>query len=190
MTSASDMRTAAENRTPGPIREAASGNGSDLHAQVSDFSAKTAEVSAQVTNEILASAREVAGTINKKLTEVTFDQTRKLLDDTTRAAVAYQEGTTGTTGGLHALIKSYTDFTLGLSQFPHTYFETVTRAAGRDGRRKPLEVLQCRTPSDFAELQVSLFRDAMTDAIEVSVAMLQVMGHVTEDAMKPLQKTV
>jgi hypothetical protein len=197
MASAPELRTSqetsggsreTEHRTARAIREAAnSGNGAGVRGLASDFSTQTAEVSAQMTDAIMASAKDVAATINQKLVAATYDQTRKLLDEATRASTVYQDATMGTASGLKALLKSYTDFTLGLNRLPHTYVDTLSRAAGRDGRRMPHDLFQCRSVSDVAALQADLYRDAVSDVIEVSTAILQQMGQATRDAMKPLQ---
>jgi hypothetical protein len=84
---------------------------------------------------MLATARDAAGTINKKLAAATNDRASKLMQEAAQAATLYQATLAETANTMKMLQDCCSRFAHALNQVQFLYLDTPRRAGLHDGRR-------------------------------------------------------
>lgn len=200
MATTSDTRKATDTREP-ETRIRKIGEAADRATdQVQDMGEKGAQIAAEATDTAAGVARRAAEqgreTLGRglrtmagaglPLAEQGYGQGRRLVETSARVADLYRKAADETAGDVQALVASYSQLGQGLQRMQTAYFDVVQRSLAR-ARRQPQDLLRCKSPVEFAEVQKDLFTDGVAFMMESSTTLLRLAGEVVQSAAGPLE---
>jgi Phasin protein len=200
------MVTTPDTRKPTEVREPEArirkiGEAADRATdQAQDMGEKGAEVAAQATNTAAGVARRAAeqgretfgrglrtmAGASLPLAEQGYGEGRRLVETSARVADVYRKAADDTAGDVQALVATYSQLGQGLQRMQTAYFDLMQRSLAR-ARRQPQDLLRCKTPVEFAEVQKDLFADGVAFMMESSTTLLRLAGEVVQSAAGPLE---
>lgn len=108
------------------------------------------------------------------------------LEATARISGLYRRTMEDTTEDMQALMACCANVGQGIQQMQQAWFEVLRRSL-EQGRRQPQDLLRCRSPEEFAQVQRDLYLDGVAVMLDSSMAMLRATGEMVNKAMKPLE---
>jgi hypothetical protein len=161
---------------------------------VADATRRTAEVAANTTRHAADQGREatvsglraIAG-FEGPLADAGFEQSRRVVETTAHVTDVYREAAERTAGDVHALFDSWASLGRGLQHWQHAYFDHLQQW-GESIARKPQNLIQSKSPVEFAEIQRDVYVDLVSITFRASTTLLQLAGKIAQDAVRPLQE--
>lgn len=146
----------------------------------------TRRVADQGQEAVRLGLRAVAGT-QAPLAEVSYDQSRRLVEATARVTDIYHDAAQRTAEDVQALVGSFSNLGRGLQQYQHAYLDLVSRSM-ESVSRKQQDLFRVNSPVEFAEVQRDLYLEVVNTMLTGSTTLLQIVGQITQDAVRPLQE--
>jgi hypothetical protein len=121
------------------------------------------------------------------LVNASYEEGRRLLENTARVTDVYREAADRTSGDMHALISSYTRLGRGVQEMQHAYFDLLRLGLDRL-QRKPQDIWRARSMVEIAEVQRDLFTNGLETGLSMTSTLLQLSAKIVQEAMQPLQE--
>jgi len=148
------------------------------------ISSKVAEEAQQALMTGVRTVSEVGG----RVADISFGRGRDILASAKRTMDVYRDASERSTDGIQALFSSWMAIGRSLQHMQHAWLEALDHSM-QHATHKPQDLLRCKTPIEFAEVQRDLYIDAVNHAIRASSRMLDVINHTAQDAARPLQNS-
>lgn len=159
---------------------------------VADTVAKTADAAVKMSQRVVEQGREVimlgmcaAAGMNGRLAEVGCGSSHRALGSAARALQIWHAAGDSSAENLQALFSSYLRLGHGLQHMQHVWLDMLDRAMD-EASRAPQDLLRCKSPEQFAEVQRNLYLGAVNRAVESSSTLLQLAVQTAQQAMRPL----
>lgn len=195
----------AEARDPhsagGRLRAVAGENVQDARnvgERTAEAAARTTDAVAEVTRDmtrrvadqgqeaVRLGIRAVAGA-HAPLADVSYDQSRHLVETTARVTDIYHDAAQRTADDVHALVGSFSSLGRGLQQYQQAYLGVISRSMENVARKRQ-DLFRVNSAVEFAEIQRDIYLDTMNSLLTGSTTLLQIMGQIAQDAVRPLQE--
>ncbi len=126
-----------------------------------------------------AATREATGRISQRVQDATKDMSEATgtLRDTSGYAA----------DRMNALLSSYAVLANGAQEFQQKMFE-IWQNSWDMAANTPGELLQCRSLTDFAELQRDMLRKGIDSWLDVNSKFLRLSGNLAERAVEPIEE--
>lgn len=146
----------------------------------------TRRVADQSEEAVRLGLRAVAGA-QAPLADVSYDQSRRLVEATARVTDVYHDAAQRTADDVQALIGAFSNLGRGLQRYQHAYLDLISRSMESVSRKRQ-DLFRVNSPIEFAEIQRDIYLDAVNSLLTGSTTLLQIVGQITQDAVRPLQE--
>jgi hypothetical protein len=164
----------------------------DMGESVADTVAKTADTAVEMGQRVAEQGREAimlgmraAAGMNGRLAETGCGNSHRALGSAARTLQIWHEAGDSTAENLQALFSSYLRLGHGLQHMPHVWLAMLDRAMD-EAARAPQDLLRCKSPDQFAEVQRNLYLGAVNRAVDSTSTLLQLAVQTAQQAMRPL----
>jgi hypothetical protein len=160
--------------------------GAGLTAQAVNTAAGVAGRAAEQGRETLGRGLRTVAEASIPLAEKSFGEGRRMVEASAHVADVYSKAANDTAEDMQALVASYAQLGQGLQRMQTAYFDLMQRSLAR-AKRQPQDLLRCKSPVEFAEVQKDLFTDGVAFMMESSTTLLRLAGQVVQGAAGPLE---
>mgnify|MGYP002622413268 CR=1 FL=1 len=181
----------ADNSDNKPKSEAHGGSARPMTGNPTRAADADAAVTGRGVHTLVDAARRAADQDQERLraaagTIADFANADRALEATARITGLYCRTMQDTTEDMQALMACCSNVGQGIQQMQQTWFEVLRRSI-EQARHQPQDLLRCRTPEEFAQVQRDLYLDSVAMMLDSSMAMLRATGDMVSKAMKPLE---
>jgi hypothetical protein len=147
-----------------------------------DMSAKAA---AQGREVMMMGMRTAAG-LGSRVADIGFGRGHDMMSSAAHAMDIYRDASERSAERVQALFSSAMVMGRGLQSMQHAWLEIIDHRM-EHAAHKPQDLLRCTTVIELAEVQRSLYVDAINHVFESTSRMLDLAGRTAQDAVRPLR---
>ena len=189
-------RKSSEN-SAGLSQPAMAQNGADHSKEaaqtVSDTVAEAVDTATVISSKVVEQTREVvmtgvrtAANVGSRVADISFGRGHHLLSSTAHMMDIYRNASEQSAGRVQALFSSWMAVGLGFQQMQHACLGILDRTV-KNAAQKPQDILRCKTMAEVAEVHRDLCNSAISQTLELSGRLFELMSHTAQNADRPLR---
>src|SRR4051812_27612690 len=125
--------------------------------------------------------------VQAPLADVSYEGSRRMVEATAGVTDIYRDTAERSAGDVQALVGAYTSIGRGCQQYQHTCLDLLSRSM-QSMASKQQNLSRANSPVAFAEIQRDICFEAVNAMFTGSTTLLQLVGQIAQDAVKPLQE--
>jgi hypothetical protein len=147
------------------------------------FAHRTAERGREMTQQ----GTEAVTEAQASLVDVSYKRSRHFVQEASGVADVYRNGVERTTKDVQALVGVYSSIGRGIQRYQKVSLDLLMHSM-HDMAGKRQDLYQAKSPMQFAEAQRDLYIEGVNSMLTGWTTLLQLVGEIARDTVRPLQK--
>ena len=158
-----------------------------------DTVAEAVDTATVISSKVVEQSREAvmtgvrtAANVGSRVVDISFGRGHHLLSSTAHMMDIYRNASEQSAGRVQALFSSWMAVGLGFQQMQHAWLGILDHTV-KNAAKKPQDILRCKTMVEVAEVQRDLCNTAISQTLELSSRLFELMNHTAQNAGRPLR---
>jgi hypothetical protein len=160
--------------------------GADIAEDATRVAADAARHAASRGSEMISAGMRTMADASAPLADVGYDRGHRLVEATARVTDVYREASEETAADVQTLAATYSQLGQGFMRMQHAYFDVMQQSLLR-AKRRPQDLLRCRSVTEFAEVQRKLYTENVAFALQSTTALIRLANDIVQTVVGPLE---